>query len=506
MVEVFLKKLNIILDETTIINFPFIWKLMKRYYFITLLTPLISVFLGSYFFMIQNDIYMTTNTFKYVSDDASSPTDVIAHLLGERTAKLNPGEIIGLVKSEDFHYKLAEKLYKHKDFKKFNFNSLYAKNTKTHEEYFLSCVGNKSCIIDKIRGALSAFYFIVQRELVRTQYDLKIKTLDKLTSEILLDEVKNLIIENRIEDTKHFMLEQIKISERLIKTKKENMKNISMNDFNERIVSVSKELEDQSSQIRQYHNFYNTIKGRLYTVEERLIETKNTIRRGVSSKKMAEYKQRTKFQKDLRNVEKNIEELESVGGTITQSERYILRELNKQKESLKNKIKKVTSTKSPRTVNLISNFIKQKARGTDTDEYNYKVSKRQFKKIDRDYRILVKKRKKLEKELSFFQGKLEEMRPSFEYLKLLEHKLIQLKLVESTVVSDFIFDDFNPSFTRYKRTSEGKISIFATVLAIFLLLTSIIVRYIFDPRIYDEYELAKNFSELKIIGNTPDFN
>jgi hypothetical protein len=40
----------------------------------------------------------------------------------------------------------------------------------------------------------------------------------------------------------------------------------------------------------------------------------------------------------------------------------------------------------------------------------------------------------------------------------------------------------------------------------FLLLFVVILRYIFDGRIYDEYELKNNFEDLEIIGNTPDFH
>ena len=501
-----MKKLNIILDEVTIINFPFIWKLMKRYYIITFLTPLISIFLATYFFITQNDIFLTSNTFKYISDEANSPTNTIAMLLGERTAKMSPAEIVAIMKSEDFHHSLAERIYKHKDFKKLNLNSLYAKQTKTHEELFLTCVGNKSCILDKLRAVLPEFYSIESQELVRTQFDIKIKTLDKFTCKVLLVEAKALILENRIKETKHFISEQIKISEKLIKSKKESMRNISMNDFNEKILSISKELEELSYRIRHYHGYYNHVKGNYYEVSARYKETKNTLKRGISSTKMANYKKQMRLKNERADLQKNINELKSILGTISENEKFVLKELSNKSKNLDKEIRSLSTSTTERTMGTIQNFIKSKANASDSDEYNFKVEGNRFKKIDAEYKTFMKRRREYEKELAFFQGKLEEMRPSFEYIKLLESKLIQLKLVESTVVSDLIFDDFKPTFVRYKRTSEGKISVFATVIAIFLLFTLILIRYIFDPRIYDEYELTKNFTDLKIIGHTPDFN
>ena len=104
------------------------------------------------------------------------------------------------------------------------------------------------------------------------------------------------------------------------------------------------------------------------------------------------------------------------------------------------------------------------------------------------------------------ETKFEEYKPSFEYLKLLEGKLVQIRLIESTVVSDIVFDNNASPVVGLKRSTKMKVFIVCTGFGIFLAFVYLIARYLLDSKIYDEDELKSNFNDLEIIGNTPDFN
>jgi hypothetical protein len=98
------------------------------------------------------------------------------------------------------------------------------------------------------------------------------------------------------------------------------------------------------------------------------------------------------------------------------------------------------------------------------------------------------------------------LNPDKEYLKLLESKVVSLKLVENTITSDLEFESVNPIPSSFLRNSLGKIFMFSIVGSMFLVLVLVVIIYLFDDKIYDENELALAFQELKVIGQTPKFD
>ena len=103
------------------------------------------------------------------------------------------------------------------------------------------------------------------------------------------------------------------------------------------------------------------------------------------------------------------------------------------------------------------------------------------------------------------ENKFKLLKPSFEYLKLLEEKKIELELVRWTIGNNLTLDKKISDVHQFKRTSLAKIIIYGLMITLFLLLILITTLYILDDRVFDEYELTKNFKDLDIIGSTPDF-
>ena len=116
------------------------------------------------------------------------------------------------------------------------------------------------------------------------------------------------------------------------------------------------------------------------------------------------------------------------------------------------------------------------------------------------------KKEKVVHEKSELEIKLEKLKPSFEYFNVLREKLVKLELASSTVVTDLVFDTKVTSVHRYKQLSVAKVFLASFSVSGFITLSIMILFYLFDNRIYDEEELLNNFSDLEIIGNTPDFH
>ncbi len=78
-------------------------------------------------------------------------------------------------------------------------------------------------------------------------------------------------------------------------------------------------------------------------------------------------------------------------------------------------------------------------------------------------------------------------------------------MLKSGARSDIAFEDFGPEIASFKRNTLSKIIIFSFLFVGFLLFLTLIGIYIFDDRIFTEYEIAKCCDDLKIIGDAPTF-
>ena len=159
-----------------------------------------------------------------------------------------------------------------------------------------------------------------------------------------------------------------------------------------------------------------------------------------------------------------------------------------------------------RSIASESNYVDKKTDESNEVKFDFNVMKKQYKDMERDNTILNERKDKLTKELNSIELQLAKLKPSMEYLKLISSKILQLHLLESTVITDLVFEEEFKNLRIFKKTTRNKFIIFSLVLTLFLTLFSIIARYLFDDRIYDKIELEKSFEELSIIGNTPDFD
>jgi len=92
---------------------------------------------------------------------------------------------------------------------------------------------------------------------------------------------------------------------------------------------------------------------------------------------------------------------------------------------------------------------------------------------------------------------------TMDYLKLLQAKFLQLKLIEDTIVADLIFEDYSNVRKRYKKYTLFSVIPFSIAIAFVLSLILLIIRYAFDDRLFDEEEFKSLFSDIEFIGEIP---
>tara|TARA_R110002072_G_scaffold276051_2_gene437698 strand:+ start:39495 stop:40997 length:1503 start_codon:yes stop_codon:yes gene_type:complete len=500
-----MKKINVILHETTIINFPFFWKLIKRYAFLSMIAPIVSLIVGGYIYYSQKDIYLKSASFKYHVESTDTTSSSIASIIGEKSSGLSINEILGIMNSYDFAKQVAVSLYNRPDLLEFNFTPIKNKDFLNTASYLAPCKENRECKIKKIQQIVPYLYTMEPDRLIENRFWIRVKSLDKKTTLNLTETLITELRRNRINSIKHNLTEQMNLSYELIENKKNELIGVDMLAVRDRKKEVQSNLNEITSKIKSYTSFYHQQKLKLSLAETKYNQTRSTIsKRQVAQEDVEVSKKRQELEDKIKKTMSDINSIKLSAKDLSAQDKMIIKQLRSEISNAKNKLSSL-GTKG-RTISNIVDFLDEKDKESDFNEFDYKVLKGQFVKIEKDYSEMIKKREDLEAESRKLDNILEKYKPAFEYIKLLEQKIVQLKLLESTVISDFIFDKESASVRRFKRTSKSKIILFTVTITLFLMFLITISRYIIDDRIYDTYELEKSFEELTIIGNTPDFD
>lgn len=500
-----MKKFNIILDDTTIINFPFLAKLFKRYFLITALAPVIVIFCGLYLYYSQHNIYQTTIGFKNSSLDTDNASNAIASILGEKSSSIDPTEIILVTTNVDFHKELGRAIVEHPNFRKFNFNHIRAKSLKTWDEIFGHCNGRPKCLNSVASSLVPGFYKVSENQMVRTHFKIKVSTLDTLTSKVILEEVQKVFQKTRIDTIKRHITEQIRISDELVHNQRKQLKNVDNNLILERVKVSKGKLRSMEARIHTYNGFYHRAKVSLDKAETTWKQYRFALDSTVNQSDLSKLKKYTAYKKKMKLLKNDLRVLE-LDNKNEDANKEIITQIKNKVAGIKRDIASMGKVKH--YLGVKNKFLEKEGGKSNSgnEEFNYKVAKGQFEKIKKEYKKLSKEKEVLSSNVASLEKSIEKIKPMYEYLKLLEQKVIQLKLIESTIVSDLVFDSNSTGVNRYKRTSKGKISLYSFLIASFFLFALVMIRYMVDGRIYDQYELEKNFEDLEIIGTTPDFH
>jgi hypothetical protein len=230
-------------------------------------------------------------------------------------------------------------------------------------------------------------------------------------------------------------------------------------------------------------------------------EQAKKVVRGASESDQDTLEHLGQLSKKIKNLKQDIRALQL--STQDGEDSLIIKKLKKdlyRKEKLYKRLKSKTHLTS-----VDQRFIQTKDKQSKSLEFEYKTSKKQVIRTQKELARLKQEQVSLISILEKNEAIIEKAKPTVEYIKLLSSKLMQLKVLESTLISDIIFDKKASTTSAFRRTTKIKVLLFATFISFFFTFMIIIIRYLSDPRIYDEYELQKTFSDLEVIGKTPEF-
>ena len=501
-----MKKLNVILHDTTIINFPFFWKLILRYKWISFLIPTFIFSLSILFYNSQNDIFLQRIYFKNRTNNGEGPKDAISSVLGEKTNSLTESEILGMMASLDFQQDLTETVFNHENLNTLNLGHLSNKKIFNMEEFLSLCSGQKKCIFSMLRARLLTYFKIMPDPSVLDKYYLEIRTRDPKTSTFLLSVASQKIMENRVHSIRQKIEEQIKITEELSQEKRNEIESVNLLKLKEDEVKVKAMISDLNKKITSYEQYYQRLKLDLVTAETQVDETKKVSEKDIETDKLFLVQKRRRLATEIKKLKKDIDAIKSVSNLklLSSQDKTILSQLKVELKKTQAELKKM-GNKGRETASVAS-LIKKKEGERSFTEFDFRVIKKRFKKSKADLDEMIEKRSEKVNELANITNKIEKFKPSFEYLRRLEEKNIQLSLLNSTVVSDLIFEREFSSMTKYKKINKAKMILFSLASSLLVVGLLIFILYLIDDRIYDLEELEKSFDELTVIGNTPDFD
>lgn len=495
-----MKNISAVFSEFSILNWRFLLKLASKYLWISCTIPVIVTIVSAYFYLRQHDIYMSQIAFRNVAAFDNSPTQQIATLLGEKTDRISANEIIGMAKSVDFLQRVSEKIVKDPDFASMSFTSIYEANKKNTKQMFLECLDTE-CAIGRVRGVISNFFTIVGDDSVSNRFIATVKTLDENTTQKIIRAMSEAFVEYRSETIAHSLSEQRKISEELIKDRRESLQKLDIMEKNREMAQAKMQMEGLEKKLSLYQLSLEEKRMEFSQIEISSKITNKTINKDIDKKLKADWEryQKLKIKKDL--ISADLVALEGTALTESEDDKKIVKDLN---DNLKKINAEIAELEKSKIAANFETFKADKEKSKDYVEFQGKVLGDQIKELEQNVKDIEGDRTALLSKVKEISSELEEHQPSLEYLKLLEQKMLQLKLVEGTVVSDIVFDNYLLGKRHYKRHKLSATIAFSLFVSIFLVILGILLRYLFDERIVDKEDFKNNFRDIEILGEVPE--
>jgi predicted nucleic acid-binding Zn-ribbon protein len=494
-----MKKLKLILDEVTVINFPFVGGLFKRYFLLTLFIPLFAAGFATWYYTSQHDVYRTNISFKNAATEPNSPLNALAKLLGQEKTEFSRGEVLTVVGSYDFSKQLAEKIVEHPDFEKMNFGSLVGSGNLTNRELAATCKGDRTCLVNTLSQAIPEFYAVQTSTFAGSIFTLGVNSRDPYTSEVLLKLVVETMNDMRVNRFKNFLAEQLVMTEGLLKNQSSDASKYDELTF--RKEALQSKIVQLDGRITNMEGVYIGIRSRMTNAKAKLRTGHEILTDRVSDGDIETTKLINDMMSNLDSWKKDLKLLEE--HMTTDNDRFIV-------EQLRIKIKRTqleldNMKASGRYIASVDDTVKRTGFAIENSEMDYNATKDEADDLKKDYENLLAERKKLEAEDLAIGRELASLKPTLEYINSLKSKLTQVQMLVATIQTDLIFDQNPSAVQRFTRTSLPKVILFAFAVTIFLMFIGITIRYLLDRKILNGEEMRRMFPEHEIIGRTPDF-
>ena len=267
---------------------------------------------------------------------------------------------------------------------------------------------------------------------------------------------------------------------------------------------ITAKLEGLEQGLLSMSAMYQSKQFEVNRMEITLQQTERTIQGGKSENDRERFNQQESLKNKIKQMAQDIHALEMNKESLGPSDRVVLEQLTFDLKVKKEQLKKLPAEK--RSVINADKFVEEKDKAANFTFFDYMVAKKELMNLKAKSELMAAEKNELVSKKHELEQKLEQMRPVLEYFKLLEAKLVQIEMLESTIVSDLVFDQLPSGEIYFKRAEKEKIGLFSLLLSLFVMFVVLIVRYLLDSRVFNEIELERNFEGLEVLGIVPEFD
>jgi hypothetical protein len=496
-----LEKFGVLLDETTIINFKLIWKLVGRYRAHLTVAAISFTTLFIYFYFSQPVVFSTTVPIKVVAKHTVS-NDMQSLVQVESTSSVTLNELTVTFSGYSFIKSYAEAILKDPEFERLNFGSIVNGRSLMGYTIMKNCNNVQSCMIDQLITPLSGT-FILEQGATENRYLLTVNGLTDKTVHHLTDVLIKAIEVNRKAIRQYLVVKEIDSVESLIKESRSILSGVNGIRVLEDNESIAIEIADLKEKIRNLFISINQESTNLTTLEAKLNENRRALKNSDSGDQLNKLNQRM-LQIKINEIRQNISSLSSIPmSNRSTSDQQILERLNAELVLLEKQVPIDSAIKSMEAGDEFENAQRHHEKST---EFEYLVSKGKLNNLKIEYSQAKARLDSITKDRISKESSITRIKSDLEFLKSLESKQLSLKLMSTTMTSDLLFEDFGRGTREFRRSSVGKILLFSFFLTGFVYMFSILIRYFIDDRIYSEDDLKTHFLKLDFVGEVPSFD
>jgi len=488
------KKLNYLLHPLTVIHFAHLGQLALRYRWVTGAGVVAFLAAIPLLYFRQAVVYQKHVYFRVYSQEAS---------VAERVGTVSPSnEVVALINSYDFGFKLAGQLAQAPHFKKLDFS--LPTDPSNDAQKTLNACPDVACRTQRLKGAVWQ-YVGVQPDAAPGRFLLKITTRTAPTTLWTLESFQRAINESRQSVARERLQKQITHLQLLTEEKRVELAKRGGADKIASGEFLDAMILQQKDKIRSITSRLLNDDSQSFTQELKLRESNIASDARVDVRAQLRYETYARLAKRVEELRQNIAAIEALPAAArSPTDAAVLAELREQLAKGQSELAGYGRVR--RNLTQDDTFLTNQKGSKSVLEYDVRVSSAQVRKLKREYETATRELDELYGRKSTLDNELLTLRPDLEHLKKLEVGLAEAKFRESAVTSDVQFEAYGQEVDSFKRSSLSKIAIFAFLMIAFLVLNLLVLVYFFDDRIFEEEEVTQCIEGMTIVGYAPEFD
>jgi len=495
-----LKKIEALLDETTVINFKLLWKLGFRYKSHVACTAVLFLLNILLFYFSQPKIFTSNIPVKTIIKHNVS-TDLSSLVPVNEPEVINLAELNVSMSSHSFLKNYSELLQGDPAFSQLVLGAPSGSGVRV-KDLLKKCAGNKDCLtletIPYLRNS-----FVIEQGVSENRFSLSVHAFDLQTLQVAKKQLVAAIEKFRLETHQYQISKELSSVEKLI-VENQNLlastKGIELLDSNEKNESKIAEVKDR---MRTLQAQINTSQTGLTENEARSHQNQKALSGDAKGDRLIA-SESLSVNKRINDLRLNIAALSVLSvENMSEKDRDIVRKLNLELSFLEKKRKEQGLDEHDERDEL---FIQDQHSKEKSIEFDLAVSQKKIAVLGKEFISLREELEQLMKTKVMNESLVNKAKHELEFIKNLESKRLSLKLLSSTITGDLLFEETAAPVREFHVMSFVKVALYSIFLSGFILFFSIVIRFLFDDQIYSEEDLQLYFSHLDFIGDVPSFN